>query len=77
MITIPLIVDAKVMGMKLCSLSYILHMLKELEYTLSIILHSEEYYGIYHLQTCLSVGFTPPMFNARILVENFESMWKI
>jgi hypothetical protein len=31
--------NAKVVGMKLCSLSDILHILKELEYTLMIILH--------------------------------------
>jgi hypothetical protein len=26
---------------------------------------------------CLLVGFAPPMFNAKILVEDFECMWKI
>jgi hypothetical protein len=75
--TIPLTLDTKVEGMKLCNLSDILHILKELEYTLQIIPHLEEHYFIYRMQTCLLVGFSPPMFNARILIENFECMWKI
>jgi hypothetical protein len=69
--------DAKVVGLKLCSLNDIPHILKELEYTLSNIPHSEGYYFIYHLQTCLLVGFILPMLNARILIEDFEPMWKI
>jgi hypothetical protein len=63
--------------MKPCSLNDILHILKELEYILPIILHLEEYYFIYHLQTCFLVGFAPPMFNVKILIEDFERMWKI
>ncbi len=47
--TIPPTFDVKVMGMKPCSLSDILHILKELEYTLTIIHHLEEYYFIYCL----------------------------
>jgi hypothetical protein len=31
----------------------------------------------YHLQTCISVGFAPPMLNAQILIDDFEHMWKI
>jgi hypothetical protein len=56
--------DAKVVRLKPCSLSDILHILKELEYTLLIIPHLEGYYFIYHLQTCLSIGFVAPVFNA-------------
>jgi len=41
--------NAKVMGMKLCSLSDVLHIFKELEYTLMIIPHPKEYHFIYHL----------------------------
>jgi len=44
---------------------------------LPIIPHLKGYYFIYHLQTCLLVGFVPPMLNARILIEDFEQMWKI
>jgi hypothetical protein len=65
------------MGMKLCSLNDVLHILKELQYTLLIILHPKEYYFIYHLQTCFLVGFVPPMLNAKIFIEDFERMWKI
>jgi hypothetical protein len=69
--------DVEVVGLKPCSLSDILHILKELEYTLSIIPHLERYHFIYHLQICLLVGFVPPMLNARILIEDFEHVWKI
>jgi hypothetical protein len=72
--TVPSTFDAKVMGMKPCSLSDILHILKELECTLSIILHSKEYFFIYHLQMWLLARFTPLMFNAIILIEDFERM---
>jgi hypothetical protein len=75
--TIPLTFDVEVVGMKPCSLNDILHILKELEYTLLIIPHPEEYYFIYRLHTCFLVGFIPPMFNARIFIEDFERMWKI
>jgi hypothetical protein len=54
-----------------------LHILKELEYTFLIISDPEEYYFIYYLQTCFSIGFTPLMLNAKILIEYFEHMWKI
>jgi hypothetical protein len=74
--TIPPPFDAEVGGMKPCSLSDILHILNELD-TLPIIRHLKEYYFIYRLQTCLLIGFAPPMFNARILVEDFERMQKI
>jgi hypothetical protein len=47
--TVPPTFDAKVVGMKPCSLSDILHILKELEYTLPIIPHPKEYYFIYCL----------------------------
>jgi hypothetical protein len=40
--TIPPTFDTEVVGMKSCSLSDILHILKELEYTLPIISHSKE-----------------------------------
>lgn len=63
--------------MKSCSMSDTLHILKELEYTLLIISHLNEYYFIYYLQTCFSIGFTPPMLNAKILIEYFKRMWKI
>jgi hypothetical protein len=56
--------DAKVVGLKPHSLNDILHILKEFEYTLLIIPHLEGYYFIYHLQTCLLIGFVAPMFNA-------------
>jgi hypothetical protein len=65
------------MGMKLFSLSDTLHILKELEYILPIIPHSEEYYFSYHMHTCFSVKLAPPMLNAKILIEDFECMWKI
>jgi hypothetical protein len=39
---IPPTFDVEVVGMKLCSLSDILHILKELEYSLPIILHSKK-----------------------------------
>jgi len=63
--------------MKLCNLSDILHILKELEYSLSIILHPDKYYFIYGLQTCFSIGFITPILNAKILIEDFVHMWKI
>jgi hypothetical protein len=47
--TVPPTFDAKVMGMKPCSISDVLHILKELEYTLLIIPPSEEYYFIYRI----------------------------
>jgi hypothetical protein len=47
--TIPPTFDAKVVGKKSCNLNDILHILKELEYTLLIIPHSIEYYFIYRL----------------------------
>jgi hypothetical protein len=65
------------MGMKLFSLSDTLHILKELEYILPIIPHSKEYYFIYGMHTCFFVGLAPPMLNARILIKDFECMWKI
>jgi hypothetical protein len=67
----------EVVGLKPCGLSDILHILTDLEYTLSIIPRLEGYYFIYHLQICLLVGFVPPMLNARIFIEDFEHMWKI
>jgi len=69
--------NANIVGLKPCSLSNVLHILKELEYISLIIPHLEAYYFIYHLQTCISVRFSPPMFNARILIEDFEHAWKI
>lgn len=69
--------SSNIVGLKPCSLNDMLHILKELEYTLLIIPHLEGYYFIYHLQTCLSIGFVAPMFNARILIGDFEHMWKI
>jgi hypothetical protein len=69
--------EVEVVGLKPCNLNDIPHILKELEYTLSIIPHLEGYYFIYHLQICLLVGFVPPMLNAKILIEDFEHMWKI
>jgi hypothetical protein len=74
---VPLTSDAKVMGMKACSLNDTLHILKELEYTLLIVPHLEEYYFIYCMYTYLLVGFSPPMLNVRIFIEDFECMWKI
>ncbi len=62
---VPLTYNAKVVRMKPCSLSEILHILKDLEYTLPSISHPEEYYFIYHLQTCFSIRFAPPMLNVR------------
>ncbi len=72
--TIPPTFDAKVMEMKSCNLNDTLHILKELEYTLPIISHLEEYYFIYCMQTCFLIGFIPPMPNARIFIEDFEHM---
>jgi hypothetical protein len=69
--------DVKVVGLKPCSLNDILHILKELEYTLSIIPHPKRHYFIFHLQTYLSIRFAPLMLNARIFIEDFEYMWKI
>jgi hypothetical protein len=63
--------------MKLFNLSDTLHILKELEYILPIISHSEEYYFIYRMYTCFLIGLAPPMLNARIFIEDFERMWKI
>jgi hypothetical protein len=74
---VPLTYNAKIVGMKPCSLVEILHILKDLQYTLPIIPHLEEDYFICHLQTCFSIRFAPPMFNAKILIEDFEHMWKI
>jgi hypothetical protein len=75
--TIPPTFDVEVVWMKLCSLSDILHIFKELECSLLIILHSEKYYFIYCLQTCFLVGFAPPIFNAKTFIEDFVCMWKI
>ncbi len=47
--------DAKIVGLKPCNLSDILHILTKLEYTLLIIPHPKGYYFIHHLQTCLSI----------------------
>jgi len=69
--------DAKLLEMKSCNVNDTLHILKELEYTLPIISHPEEYYFIYYLQTCFSIGFVPPMLNVRILIEDFECMCKV
>jgi hypothetical protein len=74
---VPPTFDVEVVGLKPCNLNDILHILKELKYTLLIIPHLERYYFIYHLQTCLLVGFVPPMLNAKIIIEDFERMWKI
>jgi hypothetical protein len=68
---IPSTSDAEVVGLKPYSLNDILHILKELEYTLLIILHPKGYYFIYCLHTCLLIGFVPPMFNAQIFIEDF------
>jgi len=46
---VPPTFDAEVVGMKPCSLSDTLHILKELEYTLLIISHPEEYHFIYYM----------------------------
>ncbi len=67
--TIPPTSNVKVVGTKSCNLSDIL---KELEYTLPIISHPEEYYFIN--QMCFPVGFAPPMLNAKILIEDLEFM---
>ncbi len=75
--TIPPKSNVEVVGLKSCNLNDILHILKALEYTLPIIPHPERYYFIYRLHTCLSIRFVPPMFNARILVWDFEHIWKI
>jgi hypothetical protein len=53
----------------------ILHILKELDYTLLIIPHPKGYL-YYLLSTNMPFG-TPPMFNAQILIEDFEHMWEI
>jgi hypothetical protein len=74
---IPPTLDAKVIELKPCNLSDVLHILKALEYALAIIPHPMAYYFIYQLQTCILVGFAPPMLNAHILVDNFQHMLKI
>jgi hypothetical protein len=74
---VPPTLNAKVVELKPCSLNDVLHILKVLEYALPIILHLEVYYFIYWLQTCILVGFAPPMLNAHILVNDFKHMWKI
>jgi hypothetical protein len=74
---VPPTFNVEVMRMKLCSLNDVPNILKELQYTLSIIPHLKEYYFIYHMQMWLLVGFTPLMFNVRIFIEDFECMWKI
>jgi hypothetical protein len=75
--TIPPTFNVEVVGLKSCNLSDILHILKELEYTLPIIPHLERYYFFYRLHTCFSIRFLPPRFNAKIIIEDFEHMWKI
>ncbi len=35
-----------------------------------IIPHPKAYFFIYRLQTCILVGFAPPMVNAQILIED-------
>jgi hypothetical protein len=74
---VPPTLDAKVVRPKPYSLNDELHILKELEYALPIIPHLEVYYVIYWLQTYILVGFTRPMLNAHILVDDFKHMWKI
>jgi hypothetical protein len=69
--------DAEVVGMKTRNLGDVLHILKDLEYTLPIIHRPKEYYFIYRLQTCFLVGFAPPILNARIFIGDFKCMWKI
>jgi hypothetical protein len=73
----PICNEHKIVGLRPCSLNNVLHILKVFEYTLLIIPHLEAYYFIYHLQTCILVRFFPPMFNARILIEDFEHVSKI
>jgi len=74
---VPPTSNVKVVRLKPCNFNDILHIVKKLEYNLSIIPHLEGYYFIYCLQTCLSVGFAPPKLNAQIFVEDFECMWMI
>jgi hypothetical protein len=74
---IPCTLDAKVVKFKPCNLKDVLHILKELEYAQPIIPPPEAYYFLYRFQTCVLVGFAPPMLNAHILVDVFKRMWKI
>jgi len=68
---IPQTSNVEVVGLKSCNLSDIMHILKELKYTLPIIPHLEGYYFVYRLHTCLLIRFVPPMLIARILIEYF------
>jgi hypothetical protein len=61
---VPPTLDVEVVELKPCNLSDVLRILKELEYTMLINPHPKAYFFIYRLQTCILVGFAPPMVNA-------------
>jgi hypothetical protein len=62
--------------MKPCSLSEMLHIVKELEYMVAWFPNLKTYYLIYWLQNYLIIGFVPPMLGITKLGD-FEQMWKI
>jgi hypothetical protein len=58
-------------------MSDILHILVELAYMVPLIFNLESYCAIFHLQTCIKVGITPPMIRAHVFEQEFFAMWAI
>jgi hypothetical protein len=58
-------------------MSDILHILVELEYMVRPIFNLENYYAVFHLQTCIKVGIILPMIRARVSEHNFFTMQAI
>ncbi len=53
------------------------HILVELEYMVPPIFNPKSYYAVFHLQTCIKVGITPPMIRAQVFEQEVFAMWTI
>jgi hypothetical protein len=62
-------------GLKVATLSNVLHSLMELEYAMPPCPNVESYYAIFCLQNCLRLGITPPMIGASVSELNFLALW--
>ncbi len=74
-VLVPL--DVELLGMKPCSFSEMLHIVKDLEYMAAWFPNLKMHYQIYWLQNYLIIGFVPPMLGIITKFGDFEQMWKI
>jgi hypothetical protein len=74
---VPIPLDVELLGMKPCSFSEMLHIVKELEYMVAWFPNLKMYCLIYWLQNYLIIRFVPPMLAIITKLGDFEQIWKI